>query len=261
MKLGNIQFKKGTGGGGGGGVTTFNSRNGAVTLQDTDISGAGGLLADGTVAGATSQAQDFGANGIRANAIDEATSGGNVLIGANGLSSNSYVRIDNNNSDARITVNGTGTTDGSKIQMEALGGYTFSDAGNNTGMDYTQVSGDIIFGGGQLRSNILREVVDNDGVTIRSVGGIMQMQGDTVSFVVNDATDSAQLIASSINLSGKTIVSGYLRVGTTIRTGDPGSGQGEWRLGTAIAGLVGLDTTRHVEVMIDGVLTKLACAS
>ena len=119
MKLGNIQIKKG-GGGGGGGVTTFNSRSGAVTLEDTDISGAGGLLADGTVDGATSQAQKF-TGGLRTTTIDEATAGGNITIGALPLQANSYVRIDNNNSDTRITVNGTETVNPSIIEIDAAG--------------------------------------------------------------------------------------------------------------------------------------------
>lgn len=44
----------------------------------------------------------------------------------------------------------------------------------------------------------------------------------------------------------------------TIRTADPGAGQGLWKLGKVQAAASVLDATQYVETMIDGVLVKLA---
>lgn len=46
-----------------------------------------------------------------------------------------------------------------------------------------------------------------------------------------------------------------------IKTGDPGAGAGEWRLGTFAAGAVTLDTANYVEVSIDGTVRKLLVAA
>lgn len=133
MKLGNIQIKKGSGGGGGG-VTTFNSRSGAVTLQDTDISGAGGLLADGTVAGATSQAQDFGANGIKANAI--ATSTGTVLT----IGNNTTITVQDNVDIILNSGSGTVFTVAGSLQIDG-----------ETGSNAPLIDAAFFAGGGTLR--------------------------------------------------------------------------------------------------------------
>lgn len=45
---------------------------------------------------------------------------------------------------------------------------------------------------------------------------------------------------------------------TALAVGDPGSGSGQWKLGKVQAAAAALDATQYVEVMIDGVVVKLA---
>lgn len=218
---------------------------------ENQIVGGSGLLADGSVVGATAQAQEF-SMGIKTNSIDEVTAGANVLIGQNG-DANSYVRIDNNNSDARITVNGTGTSDASKIIMDALNGVFVNNV-------LTAVAG--------LKADEIAEISAGSGVAIRTSSGNIVMSGDAIGFILNDAAETATLsvnngfsITGNTNITGTTILSDYLRVGTTIRTGDPGGGQGEWKLGKRVASSVSLNGSEYVEVMVDGQLLKFALAA
>ena len=135
MKLGNIQIKKG-GGGGGGGVTTFNDRSGAVTLEDTDISGAGGLLADGTEDGATSQAQVF-TQGLKTNAIND--NGNSIVITQNTVSK--LIQLLTSNSVISVSSDGD-------INMSSGGSarpFTIDDGGAGGGIDFSATSGIIAF--------------------------------------------------------------------------------------------------------------------
>lgn len=75
-----------------------------------------------------------------------------------------------------------------------------------------------------------------------------------VNGIANNTTISVddgagQVIANAIN---------GLRSSTTIRTADPGSGSADWRLGTVVVAASVLDATQYVEVMIGGVVLKLA---
>ena len=162
-------------------------------------------------------------------------------------------------------INGANFTLSNAVLGTNIKATTISEAVAGGGISFITSQGAFAWGGDNVSMSLADDtetffMTADGGITFGSIAGFAY-NGANTSLAINDTTDNATITASSINLSGNTIVSGYLRVGTTVRTGDPGNGQGEWRLGTAIAGLVGLDTTKHVEVMIDGVLTKLACAS
>lgn len=54
---------------------------------------------------------------------------------------------------------------------------------------------------------------------------------------------------------------GLLHTYGAIKTADPGSGAGAWKLGTLVAGAVALDTANYVEVEIGGTVRKLLVAA
>ena len=80
--------------------------------------------------------------------------------------------------------------------------------------------------------------------------------GSSYSLFVDDASYSA---IHYLTNDGKAYHSGQGVFGTTITTGNPGSGAGAWKLGTAIttSGLT-LKTTQYVEVSIGGTVYRLA---
>lgn len=47
---------------------------------------------------------------------------------------------------------------------------------------------------------------------------------------------------------------------TSLKVGNPGQGSGAWKLGKVVTGTVSLDTTKYIEVMIDGVVKKVLVA-
>jgi hypothetical protein len=95
-----------------------------------------------------------------------------------------------------------------------------------------------------------RLTLDSTGCQLRVSGPLgdsnIQVNPASVVFTTGGAGTLTFDSAGMLDISGK------------LRTGNPGSGSGDWRLGKVIAAASVLDATSYVEVEIDGVIKKLA---
>jgi hypothetical protein len=85
-----------------------------------------------------------------------------------------------------------------------------------------------------------------------------------IASLSNAGAFSAAILNGTTSVNGGAIngsnftATGLMACGTTIKTGDPGSGAVTWRLGNRIVAVSALDTTAYVEVKINNIVRKLA---
>lgn len=94
-----------------------------------------------------------------------------------------------------------------------------------------------------------------NAVRFQNLDGIVQIRATPVnnSLVIDLVNDRMILGPTGTVDNGAS-----LQVPGEVTTGDPGSGQGFWQLGTVQAAAVVLDATQYVETTINGVVVKLA---
>lgn len=82
-----------------------------------------------------------------------------------------------------------------------------------------------------------------------------------INGVAFDGTANITVTAAAGTLTGTAlpaaVVTSSLTDVATLRTQNPGGGQGVWKVGKVTAAVVALDVANYVEVMIDGVVVKL----
>lgn len=127
---------------------------------------AGGLAADGSVAGATGQAQDFGTNGVKADVVAESTGAAGVTVDGvvvkdGGLTLGTSGVLDLNGEADALTLDSDGNTSISaptdnQIDIEVNGADDFRITANT----FTALSGSTI------ATNTIAETTGGTGVTI-----------------------------------------------------------------------------------------------
>ena len=136
--------------------------NGSAWIGMAVDSSAGGFLAaDGSVAGATGQAQDFGTNGIKADVVAESTGATGVTVDGVLIKDTT---VDVNGTADAIILDGDGDTTisaptANQIDVEIAGSDDFTFGAN----DFTALSGSVI------STDTINETTGAAGVTIDGV--------------------------------------------------------------------------------------------
>jgi hypothetical protein len=99
------------------------------------------------------------------------------------------------------------------------------------------------------------QAVNND-VLIENNDGIVNIRSAPLNKELRVDLVNVRMI---LGTTGSVDNGASLQIPAEITTGDPGSGQGAWQLGTQIAAPSVFDPTNYVETTINGVLVKLAC--
>lgn len=173
----------------------------------------------------------FGNNNVTQSAMRMFTTG-NLKIDA--IGTNPFV-----DSGERLQV--TGNANIATTIIDAFGG----------GMGLHPLNGSIsIFKAGSASNVSIFNSALNDGVVIDSTNNIIN------SF--NTANNLRLQTGTGFVGIGNIAATEKLHVNGNIKTADPGAGAGAWRLGTVVTAASVFDGTRYVEIMIGGVVVKLA---
>jgi hypothetical protein len=138
------------------------------------------------------------------------------------------------------------------IQTGSGSGITFQPFGTTNQLALTFSGGAPKLANNTLSTSITIDGVD--GVALGRNGSPVWYSGlGGTAFIA--ANDNTQDIGLSANNRPRTVYSGtsFITAGT-LKTGDPGSGSGVWKLGKKLSGSVLTLTTNYYEVMVDGVL-------
>jgi hypothetical protein len=124
------------------------------------------------------------------------------------------------------------TTGSTNTLVGVLSGRAITAGNNHTAVGYNA---------GQSGASVNNITAVGTGVKVSVAGGIAI------------GIDSSGAVATSSAQDQAVIGTGL----TTLSVGNPGGGQGSWKLGKRIAGAVSLDSAHYIEVMIDGTVCKI----